>query len=142
MNAIPLDNPFLQHVGVEIESWSPGHSVVLLPIDRRHLNRSGIVHGGIYTVLCDTAGGLAGCYSEPGRPRAFAYTVSLTTNFAAKARFGRLRAEGRVQRSGKQMYFSTIEVHCDDELVALGQGSFMLALQPRDEVDNGGDRGQ
>lgn len=142
MNAIPMDNPFLQHVGVEIETWSLGRSVVVLTIGPSHLNRSGIVHGGLYTVLCDTAGGLAGCYSEPGRPRVFAYTVSLSTNFVAKARSGRLRADGRVQRSGKQMYFSTIEVHCGDDLVALGQGSFMLAQHAHNEIDCGRDRGQ
>lgn len=127
MNTIPVDNPFLQHVGVQIEAWSPGRSVVVLPIGPEHLNRSGIVHGGLYAVLCDTAGGLAGCYADPGLPRVFAYTVSLTTNFVSRARAGLLRAEGRVQRSGKQMYFSTVEVHCGEDLVALGQGSFMVA---------------
>jgi len=124
---LPEDNPFLRHVGIEIETWSRGHVVVRLPIAAHHLNRSGIVHGGIYTVLCDTAGGLAGCYADPGEPRVFAYTVSLTTNFVGKAASGCLRAEGRVERSGRQIYFSNVQVHSDEGLVALGQGSFLLA---------------
>lgn len=124
---LPEDNPFLRHMGVDIETWSRGRVVVRLPIAAHHLNRSGIVHGGVYTVLCDTAGGLAGCYADPGQPRVFAYTVSLTTQFVGKAAAGCLWAEGRVERSGRQIYFSSVQVRSDAGLVALGQGSFMLA---------------
>jgi uncharacterized protein (TIGR00369 family) len=119
--------PFLHHTGVEIEQWRAGHAVVGLQIRPHHLNRVGIVHGGLYSVLADAAGGLAGCYSEdPGR-RVLAFTVSLTTNFLDSARQGHLRATGTVMRSGRRLFFSNVDIACDGRRVATAQGSFMLA---------------
>lgn len=119
--------PYLDDVGVEIEHWSPGNAVVGLEIKPRHLNRSGVVHGGLYSVLADAAGGLAGCYSEAAPVRA--YTVTLTTSFLDRACAGRLRAEGVVMRHGARMYFANVDISCDGRRVAIAQGSFMLAEQ-------------
>jgi uncharacterized protein (TIGR00369 family) len=118
--------PFLDHCGVEIEQWSAGRAVVGLQIRPHHLNRAGVVHGGLYSVLADAAGGLAGCYSDdPARP-ILAFTVSLTTNFLDSAREGRLRAVGTVMRSGRRLYFSSVDIDCGGRRVAIAQGSFML----------------
>ena len=51
--------PFLRHTGVEVDAWEDGRAEVSLRIAGHHLNRTGVVHGGVYTVLVDTAGGLA-----------------------------------------------------------------------------------
>jgi uncharacterized protein (TIGR00369 family) len=118
--------PFLQHAGVEIEQWSSGRAVVGLRIQAHHLNRAGIVHGGLYSVLADAAGGLAGCYSDDPNEKVLACTVTLTTNFLDSAREGRLRAVGTVMRSGRRLYFSSVDIECEGRRVAIAQGSFML----------------
>jgi len=119
--------PFLRHAGVDVDSWEDGRAEVSLRIGAHHLNRTGVVHGGIYTVLVDAAGGLAGCYSADPERRVLAYTVSLTTSFLGRADRGVLRAVGRVRRRGKRIFFATVEIDCGGELVALGEGSFMFA---------------
>jgi len=119
--------PFLRHAGVEIDSWEDGRAEVSLRIGPHHLNRTGVVHGGVYTVLVDTAGGLSGCFSPDPARRVLAYTVSLTTSFLGRADSGVLRAVGRVRRSGRRLFFATVEVECGGALVALGEGSFMFA---------------
>lgn len=118
--------PFLHHAGVEVEQWSAGHAVVGLQILPHHLNRAGVVHGGVYSVLADAAGGLAGCYSDDPSHRVLAFTVSLTTSFLDSARSGRLRAVGTVMRSGRRLFFSNVDIDCAGRRVAIAQGSFML----------------
>lgn len=119
------DIPFLNWLGATLVEWSAEHSLLVLPIVPHHLNRSGVVHGGIYSVLADAAGGLAGCWSDdPARPRK-AFTLSLTTSFLGTATAGRLHARGALRRRGGRIYFSTVEITNDaGELVTLGEGSF------------------
>ena len=108
-------------------------TVVGLQICPHHLNRAGIVHGGLYSVLADAAGGLAGCYSDDPGQRVLAFTVSLTTSFLDSARDGRLRAVGTVMRSGRRLFFSNVDIDCAGRRVAIAQGSFMLGDRvPRD----------
>jgi uncharacterized protein (TIGR00369 family) len=119
--------PFLTFVGASLLEWSEGQAVVVLPIDERHLNRSGVVHGGLYSVLIDAAGGRAGCHSpDPARPRR-AITLSLTTSFTGQIRVGRLTARACVRKQGSRIFFSTVEIFDDrGELAALGEGTFRL----------------
>lgn len=118
--------PFLDYIGLEIDEWRDGHAAVGLEIKPHHLNRAGVVHGGVYAVLADAAGGLAGCFSGDLDQRILAYTVSLTTNFLASAQSGRLLATGTVMRSGRRVFFSNIDIGCSGRRVAIAQGSFML----------------
>ncbi|AOB31368.1 hypothetical protein AKI39_12755 [Bordetella sp. H567] len=119
--------PFLQFIGAYVADWSEGRATVVLPLDGRHLNRSGVVHGGLYSVLIDAAGGLAGCHStDPARSK-LAITLSLTTSFTGQVREGRLLAHARVRKQGSRIFFSTVEVLDDQgELAALGEGTFRL----------------
>lgn len=125
--AVPSpDVPFLDFIGARLVEWSPGHARVALPVEPRHLNRSGVVHGGLYAVLVDAAGGLCGLYTgDVAHPRK-AFTLSLTTSFLDAAGAGTLLATGTQRRSGRRVYFSTVEVTADDgRLVAIGEGSFL-----------------
>ncbi|MDQ6619212.1 MAG: PaaI family thioesterase [Pseudomonadota bacterium] len=137
---MPLDHdiPFLHWMGASLLEWGPEVAVLSLEVEPRHLNRSGVVHGGIYAVLADAAGGLAGCHSDdPAHPRK-AYTVSLTTNFLSAAAEGHITARGTLRRRGGRVYFSSIEITSDSgDLLALGEGSFLYRTHegPRAEGD-------
>lgn len=125
---MPIDHdiPFLHWMGVTVFEWERSHVLLRMPVLGHHLNRSGVVHGGIYAVLADAAGGLAGCYREEAGPRVTAYTLSLTTSFVGKVSEGSLHARGTLRRAGRQVYFSTIEITSDGgELLTLGEGSFL-----------------
>ena len=125
MMTLEHDIPFLNWMGATLVEWSSHHALLVLPITQQHLNRSGVVHGGVYAVLADAACGLAGCWSDdPARPRK-SFTLSLTTSFLGTATEGRLHARGALRRRGSRIYFSTVEITNDaDELVTLGEGSF------------------
>ena len=125
--AVPSpDVPVLDFIGARLVEWSSGHARVALPIEPRHLNRSGVVHGGLYAVLVDAAGGLSGLYTGDAEHPRKAFTLSLTTSFLDAAAHGTLLATGTQRRSGRRVYFSTVEVTSDDgRLVAIGEGAFL-----------------
>jgi uncharacterized protein (TIGR00369 family) len=124
---MPLDHdvPFLHWLGATLTEWSATHALLLLPIAPHPLNRSGVVHGGVYSVLADAACGLAGCYSDDVAHSRKSFTLSLTTSFLRNTSAGRLLARGTLRRRGARIYFSTVEISSDaGELLTVGEGSF------------------
>ena len=99
--------------------------MVELEIGRAHLNRAGVVHGGVLATLLDTALGYAGCWcAVPGHYRS-AVTLSLATSFTGQARSGLLRALGRKGPSGTRIFTCTGEVlDPHGAVLAMAQGVF------------------
>lgn len=116
---------FHRLVGYEVEEWAAGRAVVALDLDSRHVNRSGVMHGGVMTTIMDIAGGYAGCYGgESGEARR-AVTLSLTTSFLGQAQTGKVRAIGTVRGGGQRIFASSIEVlDADGNVLAIGEGTF------------------
>jgi uncharacterized protein (TIGR00369 family) len=114
-------------LGFRVTEWSEDRAVVELKLTADHLNRSGVVHGGVLTTLLDTALGFSGLYCPyPGRIRR-AVTLSLTTSFTGQAREGVIRAIGTRRAGGRRIYNATGEVlDADGRILALGEGTFRL----------------
>ncbi|WP_087720869.1 PaaI family thioesterase [Salinicola salarius] len=114
-------------LGMRITEWQEDYAVIELVIGEQHLNRSGIVHGGVLTSLLDTALSLAGLYCpEPGQVRK-GMTLSLTSTFIAPARSGVLRAIGRRRGGGRSTFMSSGEVlDAEGNVVAMGEGTFRV----------------
>lgn len=112
-------------IGHKITNLQSDCAVVELDIDQQFLNRGGSVHGGIYCLLMDTAGGYAGVYSDdPDNLQSF-ITVSLSTNFIGAPVGQRLIATGRRRGGGRSTYFSDIDVQDETgKLLATGSGAF------------------
>ncbi|WP_444677668.1 PaaI family thioesterase [Halomonas sp. E19] len=112
-------------LGIRVVEWSEGLAVVELVADDRHLNRSGIVHGGVLTSMLDSALSLAGLYcDDPGRVRR-GMTLSLTSTFVGPAGTGTLRATGRVRGGGRKVYLASGEViDAEGTLLAMAEGAF------------------
>jgi uncharacterized protein (TIGR00369 family) len=113
-------------VGYDLEDWSPESATVGLTVARKHLNRSGVLHGGVLTTLIDTACGYAGTHcAVPGNVRR-AFTVSLNTQFISTARLGAtLRAVAQKTGGGKSLFFAACEViDADGTVIGRGDGVF------------------
>ncbi len=121
-----LYGPFAKLVGYELSQWAEDRAVVILTVEDRHMNRSGILHGGILSTLIDTACGYAGCYRAPPTPSRRALTLSLHTQFLGPVQAGaQLSAEARRTGGGQQIFFSSCEVRDGDgRLVGRGDGTF------------------
>lgn len=128
---------FAQSVGYRLETWDEGRAEVVLDIAPRHLNRSGVMHGGVLTTLIDTACGFAGCHcTVPGNARR-AMTLQLTTQFLAPALEGmHVTAAAHVVGGGRSVFFAACEVRASDGTV-LGRGEGVFKYRRGSESPEG-----
>lgn len=117
---------FADLVGYELVSWEDDVAEVGLTVEKRHLNRSGVMHGGVLTTLMDTACGYCGCYTPEGETPRRAFSLSLTCNFIGTGQKGRrLIARARRTGGGKSVFFADCEVRDEDgRVIGSGQGTF------------------
>ena len=124
---VPLANPLLKYLGVQLNSWKHGEAEFHLMITKHHLNRQGNLQGGVLATLLDVACGYSGL--DPSHSVAIENSASVTLNasFVNKVSTGRLIARGNLTRTGKRLYFATGEVTCEDgQLIATAQGAFRI----------------
>ena len=117
---------FADLVGYRLTAWRDGYAEVTATLGAEHMNRSGVMHGGVLTTMIDAACGYAGCYAAaPEVPRR-AFTLSLDCHFTAAAAAGdRLSVSARRTGGGRQVFFSRAEVHDQNgRLIAQGAGVF------------------
>lgn len=128
--------PFAHLVGYRLSDFGPDTAEVSLTVEDKHLNRSGILHGGVLTTLIDTACGLAGCHRPPPEPLRRAMTLALTTQFIGPVQAGaRLTARATRTGGGRQVFFSACEVRDQDgRLVGRGDGTFRYRSEPREKT--------
>jgi uncharacterized protein (TIGR00369 family) len=97
---------FHHEVGFRIDPTGTDRGVCVVGgrVEARHLNINGVVHGGVYATILDTAMGGA-VVTILGEQEVTA-TTSLYVEFLRPAREGEtLRAEGRLVRRGRHLAF-------------------------------------
>ncbi len=96
-----------------------------LDLDKQHLNRHDVLHGGIATMLLDSASGATGSMTVDPLGLAPFLSVSLNVQFVAPGRPGRVTAMGRITGGGKSLKFISSELrHEDGTLIATSSGVF------------------
>jgi uncharacterized protein (TIGR00369 family) len=120
-------------LGFRLVEWREDFARVELTLEAKHLNRSGVVHGGVLATLIDAAGGLCGVYTpEPGRKRR-CVTLTMTTSYLGQTKSGIISCTGRRRGGGRTVFMMTAEVHAEDgTLLAIGEGTYRyIAENPR-----------
>lgn len=123
-----LPSGFRELLGYRTRTWRDGFGEIELVLKPSHMNRIGIVHGGVYCALLDVAMGHAAAYcAVPGHAR-FSVTLSLNTTFLKGARGGVLIATGTLDGVDGRAASTTGEVRDGDGvLCATGQATFLYA---------------
>jgi acyl-coenzyme A thioesterase 13 len=113
-------------VGYVVEMDPGGDSVSCwLDIQPQHLNRNNLLHGGFVAMLLDIACGYAASLHYDPDNLALVLTVSLSTQYIAPARGGRVTATGRVSGGGKSLCHANGELRdSDGALIATATGVF------------------
>ncbi|WP_414476347.1 PaaI family thioesterase [Microvirga sp. M2] len=97
-----------------------------LSVEPRHLNRMGVLHGGFVSMLLDNSCGVA-VRNALGNPDAALVTATLTVNFIAGARGGRVTATGHVTGGGHSLKFAEAKLHDQDgRLLATAIATFKI----------------
>ena len=98
------ESPFAELLDMRVRDPDDGSSVVVMPINARHLQQAGRVQGGIVVALAD---------------------------FLAAAQNGELTATAKIISPGRRLMVGEMEVKDQDgKLIAQGLGTYMV-LRPR-----------
>jgi uncharacterized protein (TIGR00369 family) len=112
---------FHRSVGFTVDRASTGAGVCVVggQVKARHLNINGVVHGGVYATILDTA--MGGAVVTTLRADEVTATTSLYIEFLRPAQKGAtLRARGEVVRRGRHLAFVEGNLY-DGEGIRLSQ---------------------
>ena len=123
------ESPFAELLDMRVSDPDDGSSVVVMPINARHLQQAGRVQGGLVVALADYAMYRAiKALLKPGEGTA---TIEIKVNFLAAAQKGELTATANIISPGRRLMVGEMEVKDQDgKLIAQGLGTYMV-LQPR-----------
>jgi len=124
-SAEPLDPEIIdvglaRVLGIKYDVLEADRVVLSCPVTAEHLQAHGIVHGGVYCALVETAGSIAASlwWGERGRVVGSANQ----TDFLRAVRDGRLTATALPVHRGRSQQLWTVDIVDDEErLVARGQ---------------------
>ncbi len=116
--------PYAETLGMRLMKVEPGYAELEMPLDERHRNTIGTVHGGVYASLADTALGIAhGSLLGEGE---ISTTVDLQITFLRPMTEGTLRAAGRAIRHGRNLTYLECDVtDAEGRLVARATSTCM-----------------
>lgn len=116
--------PYPELIGMRIADLDFDNACIELELDERHMQPFGVVHGGVLATLIDTATFWAGFLRLP--EDAGLVNVDLKLNYLKSVTGGRLRAQGRCLRAGRQLSYTEAGVFDEGgELVAHGTSTLM-----------------
>jgi uncharacterized protein (TIGR00369 family) len=94
--------------GFDLEAVSRGRAILRLDARQHHKQLNNVVHGGILAAMADTAGAVA-AYTTVPKGVALA-TVELKINYLEAVPDGRIRADARILRTGRNFVVAECEI--------------------------------
>jgi uncharacterized protein (TIGR00369 family) len=119
--------PIAQFIGFKVIDLETGQVVVELEVDERHANPMGTLHGGILCDIADAAMGLA--YASTLAEGESFTTLELKINFLKPVWKTRLRAIGKVIKSGKTVGLVECDVIDEQQNLVARAGSTCMTLR-------------
>lgn len=95
-------------LGFRVESLAPGRAVLSMKVKGHHKQIHDVVHGGVLAALADTAAAIAAYTAVPHGTEIA--TIELKINYLSAVPGGKVRAEGKVLRAGRNFVVTECEV--------------------------------
>lgn len=112
---IKLADPFEVHVGPAYQAGDQGRRRFAFRVDGRHVNRRGVLHGGMMLTFADLALGAAASDWSEGIPTV---TLGMQTQFLKPAQSGDfVEVSPRLMRRTRALLFISGDFTVDDETV-------------------------
>jgi uncharacterized protein (TIGR00369 family) len=103
-------------LGFDVESVHDGRAIFFLDVRPNHKQIHGVVHGGILAALADTTAAIA-AYTRVPKGTEIA-TVELSINYLEPVPGGRIKADARVLRAGRNFVVTECEIYNEDGSLA------------------------
>ena len=122
---ISLKPGFMKHNGgVLFRTISKNEYEFKSTIQKNHLNKAGITHGGFIAALVDAGAGTAAHRSSDNNP---CVTVSLELKFISTVHLGQeLIGNTKIQKKTRSLIFLTCELKAEDKIVATASGVWKI----------------
>lgn len=116
-------------LGIRIEQYGAEESVVAVDVDERLFQHGGIVHGGVYVLLAESAASLAAAFAVDIEQNEVA-GMEVNANHLKKVTSGTVRAIARPLHQGRSTLVYGIDVVNEDgERVCVSRCT--IAVRPR-----------
>jgi uncharacterized protein (TIGR00369 family) len=110
------ENGATEMLGFEVEHVEQGRATFTLEVSSKHRQFQGVVHGGILAALADTTAAIAAYSAVPlGTEIA---TVELKINYLEPVPGGRIRADAKVLKAGRNFVVTECEIFNADGALA------------------------
>jgi uncharacterized protein (TIGR00369 family) len=103
------ESQVIAHLGFDVETVEKGQAIFQLDVMAHHKQLHGVVHGGILAALADTTAAIA-AYTVVPRGTEIA-TVELKINYLEPVPGGRIKADARVLRAGRNFVVTECEIY-------------------------------
>jgi len=103
-------------LGFDVESVGEGRAIFFLDVRPSHKQIHGVVHGGILAALADTTAAIAAYTAVPKGVEIA--TVELSINYLEPVPGGRIKADARVLRAGRNFVVTECEIYNEDGSLA------------------------
>lgn len=119
-------SPYFKLISMKVREIGVGYSLFEIDLHKKHLQPFGLVHGGVFASLIDTAASWAVFYGIEDQ-NAGLTSVDLKLNYLAPAMSGKLMAKGRLIKMGNTLSYA--EAHVTDasgKILAHGTSTIMI----------------
>lgn len=120
-----MEVPFLDHLKVLVEPREGSGGIMIVELEREHLNGRMQAHGGLIMTLVDMA--MASAARNHDAQNRSSVTIEMKCNFLRPGGGidGKLRASGRLCHGTRSLAFCDGEVHDHEgQLIATASGTF------------------
>jgi uncharacterized protein (TIGR00369 family) len=120
--------PYLQLLGIKLESLGLGEAEMSMLVQPKHLQTMGIVHGGAIASILDSVTWWAGFVGQAPEDRARIVSVDLKLNYLAPLKSGRATARAKCKKAGSRLCYVVGEIFDESgRLVADGSSTLLVA---------------
>lgn len=126
--------PAMAHIGAVLMLVEPGQAEIELPYRPELTQQHGFFHGGITTMIADSAAGYAAFTTFPAGSSVL--TVEFKMSLVAPAKGDRLVARAKVIKPGRTLTLCDVEVHAcqgDRRTLCLKGLETLICLHERDD---------
>lgn len=119
-------NTMSDHLGIEFTKVGDDFLMASMPVDKRHLQPHGIMHGGASCVLAETVGSTAANFCVD-RERYYCVGLDINTNHIRAVTDGEVIATAIPYHLGKTTQVWEIKIHAqDNKLVSVTKLTMMV----------------
>ena len=109
----------------EIEEIKENFVCIKMKVEKKYLNKIGVIHGGLISTLLDTAGAYSGAFCPLTKSYRASFTISLNLNFINNTNKSYVYAKGCKIGGGRNIWFANMNLYDDKEnLLASANGSY------------------